>query len=153
MWNQNMWSHNLRPSGRSMSSVRLWCGRWHGVPSFILGRPKAKFSAAGNGWGQKSRLGERPHLSSGIRNKGNNLIFAGGNLWGRLVPSTLHTWSHVTFPTALLGGRRVTPTSQGRRPSPWRSHCWFEVIGHCALARKVGSYFILRSFAKNQHIL
>lgn len=27
-----------------------------------------------------------------------------------------------------------------------------EVIGHCALARKIGSYFILKSFAKNQHI-
>lgn len=64
-----------------------------------------------------------------------------------------HTWSHVIFPTTLWRGRRVTPTSQGRRPSPWRFHCWSEVIGHCALARKFGSYFILRSFAKNQHIL
>lgn len=39
------------------------------------------------------------------------------------------------------GGYIVGPGSQG-----------VQCIGHCPLAGKIGSYFILRSFAKNQHI-
>lgn len=80
--------------------------------------------------------------------EGNNLIFIGNNLWGRLIPSTTHPWSHVSFPTTLWGNRRVTtttPTSQGMIPILWRLHCWPKVIGywdHRALSSREKGWLI-----------
>lgn len=62
-----------------------------------------------------------------------------------------HT-THMTSrdpPNNSVRGQESHPHFTAEAASPQRLHCWPRVIKYYALDRKVGSYFILRSFAKN----